>query len=71
MTGTEESDRAVDRFASARLTVRAHRDGGKCFHCRQGGCGQHAWAVAELARHPGGRTLLRQLGLSSTSREKT
>ncbi|TCB96501.1 hypothetical protein E0H26_15255 [Micromonospora zingiberis] len=62
MTGTEESDRAVDRFESARNSVLQHRDGGTCFDCGAGGCGQYAWAVGELGRHRGGRELLRRLG---------
>ncbi|WP_189050510.1 hypothetical protein [Micromonospora sonchi] len=65
MTGTDDSDRPVDRFTSARNTVLQHRHGGTCFHCLDGGCGQHAWAIEELARHPGGRQLLQQLGLST------
>ncbi|MDG4796929.1 hypothetical protein [Micromonospora sp. WMMD1082] len=63
MTGTDDGDRAVDRFESARSTVLQHRDEGSCFHCRDGGCGQYAWAVEELGHHPGGRDLLLQLGL--------
>ncbi|WP_327038363.1 MULTISPECIES: hypothetical protein [Micromonospora] len=62
MTGTDESDRDVDRFESARNTVLQHRAGRICFHCQGGGCGQHTWAIEELGRHPGGRKLLRQLG---------
>ncbi|RIV32714.1 hypothetical protein D2L64_24425 [Micromonospora radicis] len=62
MTGTDDSDRPVDRFESARNTALQHRDGGTCLHCRHDRCGQHAWAIEELARHPGGRKLLRQLG---------
>ncbi|PZG17142.1 hypothetical protein C1I95_16055 [Micromonospora craterilacus] len=62
MSGSDESDRAVDRFESARNTVLQHRDGGTCFHCGDGGCGQHTWAVEELGRHRGGRMLLRRLG---------
>ncbi|TCB95443.1 hypothetical protein E0H26_19830 [Micromonospora zingiberis] len=63
MTGTDDGDRLVDRFESARNTVLQHRGGGTCFHCQGDRCGQHAWAVEELARHPGGRKFVRQLGL--------
>ncbi|PZG15058.1 hypothetical protein C1I95_20315 [Micromonospora craterilacus] len=63
MTGTDEGDRPADRFESARNTVLQHRKDGTCFHCQDHGCTQHAWAIEELARHPGGRKLLRQLGL--------
>ncbi|RFS44950.1 hypothetical protein D0Q02_19535 [Micromonospora craniellae] len=62
MTSTDDSDRPVDHFESARNTALHHRDGGSCFRCRQGRCGQYAWAVEELGRHAGGRKLLRQLG---------
>ncbi|MDG4797642.1 hypothetical protein [Micromonospora sp. WMMD1082] len=65
MTGTDESDRPVDRFESARNTVLQHHDGRSCFHCGDGGCGQYAWAVEELGRHPGGRQLLHRFGLST------
>ncbi|MFI7026956.1 hypothetical protein ACIBMZ_30010 [Micromonospora sp. NPDC049900] len=67
MTGTDDTDRPVDRFESARNTALQHRNGGTCFHCQDGRCGQHAWAIEELGRHPGGRKLLRQLGLLTSS----
>ncbi|MFI7553551.1 hypothetical protein ACIBQ2_27865 [Micromonospora sediminimaris] len=71
MTGTDDGDRPVDRFEAARNTALQHRDGGTCFHCQTGGCGQHAWAIEELAHHPGGLKLLRQLGLPTPSDEST
>ncbi|MFD6608622.1 hypothetical protein ACFWD1_07005 [Micromonospora chalcea] len=63
MTGVEDSDRAVDRFDSARRTLLQHIAGRMCFQCRDGRCLQNEWAVEELAGHPGGRRLLVRLRL--------
>ncbi len=63
VTGVEESDRAVDRFDSARRTLLQHVAGRMCFQCHDGRCLQYEWAVAELSRHPVGRRLLVQLQL--------
>ncbi|MEU8333435.1 hypothetical protein [Micromonospora sp. NPDC048839] len=67
MSGLDESDRPVDRFDSARRTVLQHKDGGTCHQCVDGGCGQQAWAIEELAQHPGGLLLLQQLQLLNPS----
>ncbi|MFJ6197275.1 hypothetical protein [Micromonospora sp. NPDC092111] len=70
MTGTDESDHPGDRFDSARRTVLRHL-AGTCFECRDGGCAQHRWAVAELRQHPAGRDLLRSHGLRTPSDDST
>lgn len=69
MSGLDESDRPVDRFDSARRTVLQHEGGGTCPQCADGSCGQQAWAVEELERHPGGLLLLDQLELINPSNQ--
>lgn len=64
MTVMEESDRAVDRFDSARRTAQQHANGRTCFNCTDNRtCIQYAWALDELPRHPGGRDVLKELNI--------
>lgn len=65
MTVMEESDRAVDRFDSARRTAQQHANGGTCFNCTDSKiCTQYTWALEELSRHPGGLDVLKKLKIA-------
>ncbi|MEU2167939.1 hypothetical protein ACH47V_25560 [Micromonospora chersina] len=61
----DESDRAADRFDSARRTAQQHTNGRACFNCTDSKtCTQYSWALDELPRHPGGLDVLKELKIS-------
>lgn len=62
LTVVDESNRAADRFDSARRTAQQHANGRTCFNCTDSkNCTQYSWALGELRRHPGGRDVLKEL----------
>ncbi|WP_433288399.1 hypothetical protein [Micromonospora sp. CA-244673] len=62
MSPIDDSYHPADAFDSARRTAVHHADGDTCFNCTDSKtCAQYAWALDELARHPGGLDVLKKL----------